>query len=415
MNLGLLIPEFPTQTHVFFWREVRALEQLGVNVCILSTKKPRDRCPHPFAIEAAARTHYLFPPGTSAARELAIQAKRLAPAARYLSSIDRHDSGANGISALRASALRRARHAVYLAAAGQLLAESRRSRIDHVHVHSCADAAHVVALADLLGGPSFSLHLHGDLPVYGRDHRQKMERALFVAAAAKPMQAQVVSEVGLPEERTCTLIMGVNTEHFTPAPERDGGGPFRLITIGRLANCKGHKHALRALRRLRDQDPSADFRYQIVGEGPERGAIEAEIAELRLADRVELTGSLGEDAIRERLRQADAFVLSSVGIGEASPVAVMEAMASGVPVICSIIGGTPDMIDDGVDGLLVRQEDEAGLAEAMRRLRADGSFRNELGRAARRRAERQFDAKRRAQVLLDTIDAAKRRSATPAA
>ena len=412
MNLGILIPEFPTQTHVFFWREVRALEQLGVNVSLLSTKKPRDRCPHPFAMEAAARTHYLFPPGAAAARELVTHARGLAPAARYLSSIDRELNGASrGIAAVRRSALRRARHAVYLAAAGELLSQSRRSRIDHVHVHSCADAAHVVALSELLGGPSFSLHLHGDLPVYGRDHRQKMARALFVAAAAKPMQQQVVGEVGLPEERTCTLIMGVNTELFTPAPGRTGERPFQLITIGRLANCKGHKHALRALRRLLDQDPALDIRYQIVGEGSERAAIAAEIAALGLGHRVELTGSLGEDEIRARLQKADAFVLSSIGIGEASPVAVMEAMASGVPVICSIIGGTPDMIDDGVNGLLVAQEDEAGLASSMRRLYDNTGFRNALGRAARQRAERQFDAKRRAEVLLATIDGAKQRLA----
>jgi len=410
MNLGILIPEFPTQTHVFFWREVRALEQLGVSVSLLSTKKPRDKCPHPFAVEAAARTHYLFPPGAAAARELAAHARGLAPAARYLGSIDRELNGASrGVAGIRRSAMRQARHAVYLAAAGELLGQARKSKIDHVHVHSCADAAHVVALSELLGGPSFSLHLHGDLPVYGRDHQQKMARALFVAAAAKPMQQQVVDQVGLSEDRTCTMIMGVNTERFTPAPERTGERPFRLITIGRLANCKGHKHALHALRNLMDRDPGLDIRYQIVGEGPERGAIEAEIAALRLGERVELTGSLGEDEIRARLQQADAFVLSSVGIGEASPVAVMEAMASGVPVICSIIGGTPDMIDDGVDGLLVAQEDEAGLSNSIRRLYDDTGFRNQLGRAARLRAERQFDAKRRAEVLLATIDGAKRR------
>jgi glycosyltransferase involved in cell wall biosynthesis len=90
-------------------------------------------------------------------------------------------------------------------------------------------------------------------------------------------------------------------------------------------------------------------------------------------------------------------------------------MATGVPVICSIIGGTPDMIDDGVDGLLVAQEDEAGLAAAMRRLYDDTAFQNELGRAARQRAERQFDATRRAEALLAEIEGAKKRLQRPTA
>jgi glycosyltransferase involved in cell wall biosynthesis len=412
MNLGILIPEFPTQTHVFFWREIQALERLGVNVVILSTKRPRDKCPHPFALEAAARTHYLFPPTPAAAQQLALHSRSLGAVSAYLRSIDRDSPELGGLRGIRRRALRRARHGAYLLAAAELVAQSRKHQLDHVHVHSCADAAHVVALAELLGGPPFSLHLHGDLPVYGRDHRQKMAHARFVAAAARPMQKQLIDEVGLPEDRTCTLIMGVNTERFAPDLERDGNGTkFRMITIGRLATCKGHKHALRAVRRIVDRDPTSKIHYEIVGDGPDRRAIEAEIDELGLGERVEMTGSLGEDAIASRLSRADAFVLSSVGIGEASPVAVMEAMAAGLPVVCSVIGGTPDMIENEVDGVLVAQGDEDTLAATLRRLEEQPELRKKLGRAARARAERQFDAVRRAEAMLAEIERTKDRSA----
>jgi glycosyltransferase involved in cell wall biosynthesis len=114
---------------------------------------------------------------------------------------------------------------------------------------------------------------------------------------------------------------------------------------------------------------------------------------------------MAELAIAEALRGVDAFVLSSVGIGEASPVAVMEAMSAGVPVVCSRIGGTADMIDDGVDGLLIDQKDEEGIAVALRRLYDDRSLGVRLGGAARKRALSQFDAVRRAEILLDTIRA----------
>lgn len=402
MKLGMVISEFPTQTHIFFWREIQALTRSGIDVSIISTRKPKDVCPHPFAVEAVARTRYLFPPTTAAARGLATSVGaspgRLAAAARYLESIDRGEG------------LRRLQGLAYLASAAELVAHARAEGLDHIHVHSCAATAHMAALAFLLGGPTYSLHLHGDLPVYGRDHQQKMAHALFVAAAARPMQQQVVDEVGVPASRTCTLIMGVETARFVPAPGVPRSGPLQLITVGRLALCKGHRHALAAIRRLLDQRSGAsaiDVRYDLVGQGPDRAAIEADVARLGLSDRVRFLGSLGEDQIAERLRQSHAFVLSSVGVGEASPVAVMEAMASGLPVICSRIGGTADMIDDGVDGLLVDQGDEAGLAHAMARLHDGDAFRMALGLAARQRASRQFDAGLQAERLVTAIHTAK--------
>lgn len=406
MKLGLLIPEFPTQTHVFFWREIRALERLQVEVEILSTRAPSESCPHPFAAEAQARTHYLVPPSPRALGELFGRASSLPAVVRYLASIDREQTG------LEERLRKGARQAAYVGAAVELVARSAQTGIEHVHVHSCADAAHVVALAKLLGGPSFSLHLHGDLPVYGRDHQQKMEHAAFVAAAARPMQLQLINEVGLPESRTCTLIMGVDTEQFTPGPSREGErGRFEILTVGRLSPAKGHVHTLRALRLLLDRDPHMDFRYRIAGQGAYREAIVAEIERLGLSDKVELVGSMAEAAIAEALRGVDAFVLSSVGIGEASPVAVMEAMSAGVPVVCSRIGGTTDMIDDGVDGLLVTQEDEDGIAVALRRLYDDRALGARLGAAARKRALSQFDAVRRAEIMLEAIRA--RRAGEP--
>jgi colanic acid/amylovoran biosynthesis glycosyltransferase len=88
-------------------------------------------------------------------------------------------------------------------------------------------------------------------------------------------------------------------------------------------------------------------------------------------------------------------------------VAVMEAMSAGVPVVCSRIGGTTDMIEDGVDGLLVAQQDEQGIASALRRLYDDRSFGARLGSAARQRALSQFDSVRRAEILLEAIRAAR--------
>jgi colanic acid/amylovoran biosynthesis glycosyltransferase len=114
---------------------------------------------------------------------------------------------------------------------------------------------------------------------------------------------------------------------------------------------------------------------------------------------------MSESAVATALAQSDVLLLTSIGLGEAAPVAVMEAMASGIPVIASIIGGTPDMISDGVDGYLVPQEDVAAIAANLRRLAADKALRERIGHAARARAEREFDSRVLANRLLALINA----------
>jgi glycosyltransferase involved in cell wall biosynthesis len=196
--------------------------------------------------------------------------------------------------------------------------------------------------------------------------------------------------------------MGVDTELF-----REGGnclprhGRLHMVTVARLNPMKGHCHALGAMRRARDA--GCDVVYTIAGEGPFRQEIENEVRRLGLEQHVKLTGTLSERAVLQLLQQADAFVLPSVGLGEAAPVSVMEAMACGLPVLCSIIGGTPDMIVDGEEGLLVEQGNERALAEALIRLANNPDERARLGKNARARAVRDFDTRQTARALLKAI------------
>lgn len=389
LRVGMLIPEFPTQTHVFYWREIEALRALDVDVNVVSTKRPSTPCPHEFAQRATAETHYVYPPRVLAVLASIANLPGLLRSLKYIGSLS------GGMA-------RKLRMLGHLLCAMDLTRYVRSAQIDHVHVHSCADAAHVVAMSRFFGGVPYSLHLHGDLPVYGTDHAQKMASAAFVSAAARPMQRQVIEQAGVPEDRTYTMWMGVDTARFQPAvPAPMRTGPLHLVTVGRLHHCKGHKFALQALRRVLDE--GADIVFTIAGSGPHEADIAEEVRRGEFGDRVRMVGSLGESDVLKLLRSAHAFVLSSIGVGEASPVAVMEAMAAGVPAICSIIGGTADMIADGVDGLLVRQEDVEGLAESIRRIYRDEAFRQELAGAARRRAVSQFDSSATAARMLAAI------------
>ncbi|NTX41488.1 glycosyltransferase family 4 protein [Myxococcus sp. CA033] len=392
-RLGMLIPEFPTQTHAFFWREITALRAAGVEVHIFSTRRPVEGCPHEWAERAASETTYLYPPRLSSALLSPRDFPGMAKALAY-------------VSRLSVNVKQKARALGMLACAVDFLHYSRERKLDHIHGHSAADAAHVLALCRILGGPRYSFHLHGDLPVYGTDHAAKAWDATFVAAAARPMQRELIEDVGLPPERTYTLWMGVDTDRFVPPPQRvESPRGLHLVSVGRLHLCKGHVHTFAALRKALDRGLRAHL--TVGGRGPHEQEIRQSIARFGLEPHVKLVGPLGESAVIELLHGADAFVLSSIGLGEASPVAVMEAMACGVPPVCSIIGGTPDMISDGAEGLLVAQGDEEGLANAFLRLGQDVALRERMARAARERAVRFFDYRETGRRLLDAIHASR--------
>ena len=387
MTLGYLVPEFPGQTHAFFWREIGAIEDEGVAVRLYSTRRPvPGSCPHAFGPEAAARTTYVFPPGGRALLHLALHPLRTLRSVAYVAGL----SETPWRERLKLMAL--------VPSAAQLVDDARGHGVSHLHIHSCANAAHLGALASILGGLPYSLTLHGDLPVYGVDHAAKMRRAKFVAAVTRPLAEQIAG--ASPSTDAPVIWMGVECNRFAPV-SRSRNAVFTVATVARLNPMKGHVFALQALAQLRDQGIRID--YLIAGEGPDRAAIEAEIDRLALRGQVRMLGSLDEDRVLDLLQGIDALLLTSFGQGEAAPVTVMEAMACGLPVICSRIGGAPDMINDGVDGYLVDQRDVAAIADRLLRLLNDADLAEQIGVKARETALALFDRRRNARLLLDRI------------
>ncbi|MGI1663198.1 exopolysaccharide biosynthesis GT4 family glycosyltransferase EpsE [Palleronia sp. KMU-117] len=394
MKVGYLVPEFPGQTHAFFWREIRALEELGAEIRLISTRKPpADACPHAFREAAVARTTYLFPPEPGAmASAIARSPQGVVRALRYAARLSA--SGPREV----------AKNLGLVAVAATLRSLAARAGLDHVHIHSCANSANIGAMARLMGGPSYSLTLHGGLSVYGSDHAMKFAGASFVSAVTRPLAAEIAAVA--PALRAPVIMMGVDTDEFRPpehAAERPVGAPFRIVSIARLNMTKGHRFLLRAMAELAARAPQLAIEYRIVGEGPARDQIAAEIAALGLTATARLDGSKSEDEVRAILGTADALALTSVGQGEAAPVAVMEAMAMGLPVIVSRIGGTPDMIVDRVDGLLVPQEDVGAIAGAIEFLATDPAAAAAMRQAARQAAIARFDYRANAAKLWHEI------------
>jgi len=389
VKIGYLIPEFPSQTHAFFWREMAAVKKLGNDVVIFSTRKPKNICKHSFAQEAISATNYLYPPKVGALG-ITLHPVYLFRMLLYIASV----KGETIKNKLRLLLL--------VPLAYQLHKEIQSQNVTHMHGHSCADAAHLLALCCSHGKTTYSLTLHGDLEVYGTGHIAKFRAAKFVAVVTRPLQQQVHDTCGLEIAKIPIITMGVNTDVFHPvANKQRDSSSFNMVTVARLAQCKGHTYALRALRQVIDR--GYKIKYSIIGEGDYRDHIAAEIKNLGLDEYVKLIGSASEEEISKCLRESDLFVLSSVGKGEAAPVSVMEAMSSGIAVIVSIIGGTADMIKNEVDGILVPQGDHGAIAQSIMKIIDDPIFYQQLCTNARNKSLRMFSYEQEAAKLFTEI------------
>lgn len=180
---------------------------------------------------------------------------------------------------------------------------------------------------------------------------------------------------GLPARRVVQIANGIDLERFSPAAPRPS--LRRLVTVARLRPEKGHDTLIDAASAILRAFPDATL--TIVGDGPLRQTLAARIADRSLGGRVHLAGH-AED-VAAVLREHDVFVLASRS--EAFPNSVIEAMAAGMPVVATDVGGIPELVEHGRSGLLVPPDRPAVLASAVIELLRRPSFAGALGRKAR--------------------------------
>jgi glycosyltransferase involved in cell wall biosynthesis len=397
-KIGYLIPEFPGQTHIFFWRELQALPGKGVTPELVSTRPPPPRIiSHSWAKEAMSRTEYLAPPGALGVAKAAAEVARALPTgwARCLASIAR----AEGLDAKG-----RAQLLAFAVMGGRLASLARERGWTHVHVHSCANAAHVALFAHLLSGLPYSMTLHGPLEDYGPNQKEKWRHAKFAFVITQKLLQEVRQALAGALPRDIELApMGVELHKFNrsaPYAPWTGEGPLRIFSCGRLNPCKGHADLIDAVGLLRAR--GLDARLAIAGEDEAGGTtyrkvLEAKVAEAKLGDAVTLLGAVSEDKVRGEIERAHLFSLAS--LQEPLGVAIMEAMAMRVPVVVTGSGGVPELVDDGVDGVLVPPQRPDVLAQKLEAVARDAKEAARLGEAGRHKVETRFSSERSAEML----------------
>jgi colanic acid/amylovoran biosynthesis glycosyltransferase len=356
LRIAYFTNQYPSVSHTFIRREIRALEALGLSILRIALRPGAHVDPED--AEEAKKTWFIL-------REskwwLLLEAKlhaftNPAGAARALAA---------AFTMARRSDRGYLRHCAYLIEAAVLYRHLRRARIDHLHVHFGTNAAAVARLARIMGGPPYSMTVHGpdefDAPI-GLSLREKMQDAAFTVAISDYGASQLRRWVPYP------VWDRIHVVHCTvAAPFFEQAAPVReeadsIVCVGRLSAQKGHLLLLQAFESL--VGGGVPGKLVLVGDGELRGALEAHIESAGLGDRVLITGWQTEAEVREHLLRARALVLAS--FAEGLPVVIMEAMALQRPVVATAIAGIPELVRDGREGWLVTPGNSAQMAAALR-------------------------------------------------
>jgi colanic acid/amylovoran biosynthesis glycosyltransferase len=295
-------------------------------------------------------------------------------------------------------------HGIYLAEACVLRRWLASCGAGHVHAHFGTNSAAVVMLCRELGGPPYSFTAHGpdefDMPK-SLAIGEKIRRAAFVVAISQFCRGQLYRWVDAEEWPKIQVIRCGVDRAFLDVPTVPIPDSPRLVCVGRLAGQKAHHLLLQAVALLREEGIA--FELVLIGDGPLRGDIERLIDRLGLGTHVRITGYISSEEVRREILEARALVLSS--LAEGLPVAIMEALALGRPVVSTSVAGIPELVRPGVCGWLVPPGSVEDLSEALREvLAASTADLERMGRQGARRVAEFHDAAVEAGKLAASIN-----------
>lgn len=392
-KIAYLIPQFPGQTHGFFWREISEVEARGVQVRVFSTlMPPPGLISHAWSEDAIARTTYLF-------------GKQLLASAP---AVLRIPWGAVWRD-VREEGPKLAKEILLCMPAAHALAKAcRADGITHVHAHSCARSALIGALAKLVYGLDYSVTLHGPMSDYGIGQKLKWRHAKFATVITEKLRQEIERDLAghLPSDISIRP-MGVDVEDLKrPAPYIPArkGETVRIFACGRLNVVKGHQDLCDAVNILVGKGHKVSL--EIAGEDDDGGSgfrkvLAQKIEMEKLGESVQLLGAIDASAVRQKLLEAHIFVLASWH--EPLGVAYMEAMSCEVPTIGTDSGGVRELITNGVDGYLVSPKSPPELAAAIEEVLVDPERAMRIAQAGRERIVQSFRSSLGAETILEGI------------
>ena len=388
--LGMVLKGYPRISETFISNEIALLEERGFKIHIFSMRNPRESFSHRSIERIKAGVTYLPSTLFSSLHRFFMpnmRTFRKNPGA-YLKAL-----GQMCRSFIRSGKSASIKHVLQ---AGYLVDHLKDGgNVTHLHAHFAHSPTSVARYAALMGGLSFSFTGHAkDIYTQKPDKvKAKLSQATFAVTCTQynKRYLQVLSPNGKPVH---CVYHGIDLSLFSSQGAREKTEPpYRIMSVARMVEKKGLPTVLNALALLKKD--GVDFEYVLVGSGDHKEKVRALIDELGLSGQTTLTGTITHDEVLEHYRKADLFVLGCQvarnGDRDGIPNVLAEAMAMGVPVAATTVSGIPELVQSGINGLLVEPGDPRALADAMLKLLGDSELRAKLIPAGRETVARIFD------------------------
>lgn len=398
--IAVLVSRFPLITETFILREIIELERQGQPIVLVPMIQEHPKVVHDEARSWVARaiyTRWVSPQILLANLRLFTRAplRALSLLAWIIRSTLTHPR-------TLVKSLMLFPKSVYLAE--RLRAEG----VGHLHAHFATHPTTMARLISQLSGIPFSFTMHAhDIFVERALLREKIRDAVFIRSISsfnrRFIESLYQAEAGA---KISVVHVGIDPEKYEGRHEREAGEDPRVICIAALKPYKGIPFLIDACALLKNEGIS--FRCDVIGTGPLQASVRRAIVKKGLHGVVTLRGALPQHAVAEEIRNADLFVLPSIiaadGQMEGIPVALMEAMAAGKPVVATAISGIPELVVHEQTGLLVDPASPRMLADAIKRLLSDGALCQQLVRNGRAKVREEFELGRTVSELLAIFD-----------
>ncbi len=403
-RIAYVVKRFPRLSETFIINELAALRRAGIGVEVFSLKPPEPQQQTELLASLDVPVWYL--PQRSQLGRLSLEYRNYRQEERSGSSLA-HEVEGVAVSPYPGKKPIQAMTLQLQAAVLGVLTQSRG--FDHLHAHFASDAATVAMLASRQNGLSFSFTAHAkDIyhsysdPEQDRVFlRRKLLEARFVVTVSD-YNRRYLLELSQGRAEVHRIYNGVDLQRLSPpaAPRKQR----LIVAVGRLVEKKGFRYLVEACGRLARQ--GQPFECVLIGEGPERAALEKAIAAYGIEDRVRLLGALPQQAVLQWIRRATVFVLPCVisqsGDRDGLPTVLLESLALATPAVSTPVAGIPEIIEEGVSGWLTPPGNGHALAETLREiLSMPEEARRIVGERARQRAERLFDLHRNVTQLAE--------------
>jgi len=381
---------YPRATDTFIQREVIGLRNAGIEVLTSALRQPEGaNNVSPLILKERKQTTYFLP--ANPLKLISLNLKRiLSEPHSYLKTLK--------------LAFKTRRHGVkgtlyqlfYFQEALLLADYLEENNVEHLHNHFGDSSGMVTMLASQLSGVGYSITFHGPHIFFEPTLlalREKVKYAKFIVCISNYCRSQMMLFSDTEDWHKLKIVhCGVDVSQYPfaqPKLEASSETAVKLLYVGRLAAEKGVPVLLRSLIALKNEGYS--FHLTLLGDGPERAALETEVNTHGLTKMVHFGGFASQEKVRDTLLDSDVFILPS--FAEGVPVSLMEAMACGVPVIGTNVGGVTELIEHGISGMVVAPSDEVALKNAILCYIKHPELRESVRLAARNTVESNFNIK----------------------